>query len=65
MPRAAEGEGYDHLLVFDHVLGAKVERFDTLGRRPPYTDERPFTRSSCCSVTWAPAPGASSSSPAS
>jgi alkanesulfonate monooxygenase SsuD/methylene tetrahydromethanopterin reductase-like flavin-dependent oxidoreductase (luciferase family) len=24
--------------VFDHVLGAKLERFDTLGRRPPYTD---------------------------
>jgi len=40
--QAAEGAGYDHLLVFDHVLGAKLERFDTLGRRPPYTDESPF-----------------------
>src|ERR687892_732444 len=40
--QAAEGAGYDHLLVFDHVLGGKVERFDKLGRRPPYTDESPF-----------------------
>src|SRR6188474_1723833 len=40
--QAAEGAGYDHLLVFDHVLGAKLERFDQLGRRPPYTDETPF-----------------------
>src|SRR5205823_10735081 len=32
----------DHLLVFDHVLGGKLERFDKLGRRPPYTDESPF-----------------------
>src|SRR3989441_7932752 len=40
--QAAEGAGYDHLLVFDHVLGGKLERFDQLGRRPPYTDESPF-----------------------
>ena len=40
--QAAEGIGYDHLLVFDHVLGGKLERFDKLGRRPPYTDESPF-----------------------
>src|SRR5437773_493911 len=40
--QAAESTGYDHLLVFDHVLGAKVERFDKLGRRPPYTDQSPF-----------------------
>ena len=40
--QAAEGAGYDHLLVFDHVLGAKLERFDKLGRRPPYTDESSF-----------------------
>ena len=40
--QAAEGAGYDHLLVFDHGLGAKVERFDKLGRRPPYTDQSPF-----------------------
>src|SRR5436853_6610341 len=40
--QASESAGYDHLLVFDHVLGAKVERFDKLGRRPPYTDQSPF-----------------------
>src|SRR5262245_54414527 len=40
--QAAESAGYDHLLVFDHVLGAKLERFDKLGRRPPYTDQSPF-----------------------
>jgi probable F420-dependent oxidoreductase len=40
--QAAEGAGYHHLLVFDHVLGAKLERFDALGRRPPYTDESSF-----------------------
>src|SRR5205085_5349218 len=34
--------GYDHLLVFDHVLGGKLERFDKLGRTPPYTDQSPF-----------------------
>src|SRR5256886_6829649 len=40
--QAAESAGYDHVLVFDHVLGGKPERFDKLGRRPPYTDESPF-----------------------
>ena len=40
--QAAESAGYHHLLVFDHVLGAKLERFDKLGRRPPYTDQSPF-----------------------
>ena len=40
--QAAESAGYDHLLVFDHVLGGKLERFDKLGRTPPYTDESPF-----------------------
>jgi alkanesulfonate monooxygenase SsuD/methylene tetrahydromethanopterin reductase-like flavin-dependent oxidoreductase (luciferase family) len=24
--QAAEGAGYDHLLVFDHVLGGKLDR---------------------------------------
>jgi probable F420-dependent oxidoreductase len=38
---AAEGLGYAHVLVFDHVLGAQPERFE--GRfRPPYTHETPF-----------------------
>src|SRR5947209_14927266 len=40
--QAAENAGYHHLLVFDHVLGAKLERFDKLGRKPPYTDGSPF-----------------------
>src|SRR5215471_5150376 len=40
--QAAESAGYHHLLVFDHVLGGTLERFDTLGRRPPYTDQSPF-----------------------
>src|SRR5438876_10205038 len=40
--QASESAGYDHLLVFDHVLGGKPERFDKLGRRPPCTDQSPF-----------------------
>src|SRR2546429_4597103 len=40
--QAAESAGYDHLLVFDHVLGGTLEGSATLGRRPPYTDESPF-----------------------
>src|SRR5256712_2702995 len=40
--QAAESAGSHHLLVFDHVLGGTLERFDTLGRRPPYTDQSPF-----------------------
>src|SRR5437867_1501604 len=31
--QAAESAGYDHLLVFDHVLGGKLERLDKLGGR--------------------------------
>lgn len=39
--QAAEEIGYDHLLVFDHVLGAHPDRFE--GRfRPPYTNATPF-----------------------
>jgi probable F420-dependent oxidoreductase len=40
--QAVEGAGYQHLLVFDHVLGGKLERFEKLGRRPPYTDQSSF-----------------------
>jgi probable F420-dependent oxidoreductase len=40
--QAAESAGYDHLLVFDHVLGGTLDRFDKLGRIPPYTDQSPF-----------------------
>lgn len=39
--QAAESLGYDHVLVFDHVLGAHPDRFE--GRfRPPYTHQTPF-----------------------
>jgi alkanesulfonate monooxygenase SsuD/methylene tetrahydromethanopterin reductase-like flavin-dependent oxidoreductase (luciferase family) len=39
--QAAEQLGYDHLLVFDHVLGAHPDRFE--GRfRPPYTHQTLF-----------------------
>jgi len=39
--QAAEQLGYDHVLVFDHVLGAHPGRFE--GRfRPPYTHQTPF-----------------------
>jgi alkanesulfonate monooxygenase SsuD/methylene tetrahydromethanopterin reductase-like flavin-dependent oxidoreductase (luciferase family) len=37
--------------VFDHVLGATLDRFDRLGRRRPYTDESPFHEVSSSSVT--------------
>ena len=40
--QAAEGSGYHHLLVFDHVLGAHPDRFGSLGFRPPYTYQTPF-----------------------
>ena len=39
--QAAEQLGYNHVLVFDHVLGAEPSRFE--GRfRPPYTHRTPF-----------------------
>ncbi len=39
--QAAEQLGYHHVLVFDHVLGAHVDRFE--GRfRPPYHYTTPF-----------------------
>jgi probable F420-dependent oxidoreductase len=38
--QAAEQIGYDHVLVFDHVLGAHPDRFDKF--RPPYTYQTPF-----------------------
>ncbi|HEY7065991.1 MAG TPA: LLM class F420-dependent oxidoreductase [Chloroflexota bacterium] len=38
--QTAEGLGYNHLLIFDHVLGGHPDRFE--GRRPPYTHESPF-----------------------
>lgn len=38
--QAVEGAGYDHLLIFDHVLGADGNRTDR--PRGPYTHETPF-----------------------
>jgi probable F420-dependent oxidoreductase len=38
--QAAEQLGYDHVLVFDHVLGAHPDRFEKF--RPPYTYQTPF-----------------------
>jgi probable F420-dependent oxidoreductase len=38
--QAAEQLGYDHILVFDHVLGAHSDRFEKF--RPPYTYQTPF-----------------------
>jgi probable F420-dependent oxidoreductase len=40
--QAAEELGYNHILVFDHVLGAHPDRFQDLGFRPPYTYQTPF-----------------------
>ena len=43
--QAIEGAGFDHLLVYDHVLGAVPERFAgaQIGfQQPPYTDRSPF-----------------------
>jgi probable F420-dependent oxidoreductase len=41
--RAAEALNYDHLLLYDHVVGAaRVERNPPLWERGPYTDQHPF-----------------------
>ena len=40
--QAAEQLGYDHVLVYDHVLGAHEDRFKELGFRPPYNYKTPF-----------------------
>jgi len=40
--QAAEQLGYNHILVFDHVLGAHPERFEALGFKAPYTYRTPF-----------------------
>ena len=40
--QAAEQLGYNHILVFDHVLGAHPDRFQELGFRPPYNYQTPF-----------------------
>lgn len=40
--QAAEQLGFNHILVFDHVLGAHPDRFKDLGFRPPYRYDTPF-----------------------
>lgn len=40
--QAAEELGYNHILVFDHVLGGHPDRFEQLGFKPPYTYQTPF-----------------------
>jgi len=40
--QAAEELGFNHILVFDHVLGAHPERFQQLGFKPPYSYQTPF-----------------------
>ena len=40
--QAAEQLGYNHLLVYDHVLGAHADRFKETRFRPPYNHETPF-----------------------
>jgi probable F420-dependent oxidoreductase len=40
--QAVEQLGYNHLLAYEHVLGAPPERLDRLGFRPPYTHKTPF-----------------------
>lgn len=40
---AAESQGYDHLVMYDHVVGAaRVERTPPLWEQGPYTDQHPF-----------------------
>ena len=46
--QTAEGLGYTHLLVFDHVLGAGLARRP--GWRGPYDAETRSTSPSCCSA---------------
>ena len=40
--QAVEEMGYDHVLVYDHVLGANTDRPDRAGGRFVYTDKDPF-----------------------
>lgn len=42
--QSAEGAGYEHILVYDHVLGARLDRFTEVNfpRTPPYTIDTLF-----------------------
>ena len=53
--QAAEGAGYDHLLVFDHVLGAKRSASTRWAAARPTPTRAHSTSPSCSSGTLAPA----------
>src|SRR5919202_1250290 len=40
--QAVEEMGFDHIVTYDHVIGANVNRPDRQGRRWPYTSESQF-----------------------
>ncbi len=40
--QAAEELGYNHILAYDHVVGAHPDRFEQLGFKPPYNHKTPF-----------------------
>src|SRR5437762_569003 len=40
--QAAEDLGYSHMLAYEHVLGARIERPDREGRRWPYSQKDSF-----------------------
>ena len=54
--QAVEKLGYNHLLVYEHVLGASRERVESLGLRPPYTHKLPFTNRSSYLGFWRASP---------
>ena len=61
--QAAEELGYDHLLAYDHVLGADIDEPPGLAR-PVHAPSTSSTRSSSSSATSPPSRRGSSSSPA-
>ena len=54
--QAVERLGYNHLLAYEHVLGAPRERFESLGLRTPYTHKTPFHKPASCSGFWRASP---------
>ena len=59
---ATEELGFDHLLVYDHVVGSPPDREPPLNG--PYTDKHPFHDPFVCSATSRRSPSGSSWSPA-
>ena len=51
--QAAEDLGYDHLIVFDHVLGADTAHYP--GWTGPIRTRICFTNRLCCAAIWPPA----------